>query len=118
TFGTVAPTSRRAVAYVIDALIAGGLGVVLGIILVIFATVAGVDGMLGVLAIGGPLVWLIMVGWFVVYTLMQSGKGSVGMRAQGLRLAQETTGAPLGFGRTLLRNIIFGLSASIFVGYF
>ncbi|MGO2518516.1 MAG: RDD family protein [Microbacterium sp.] len=118
TFGTVAPTSRRAVAYVIDALIAGGLGVVLSIILVIFATVAGVDGMLGVLAIGGPLVWLVMVGWFVVYTLMQSGKGSIGMRAQGLRLAQETTGAPLGFGRTLLRNIIFGLSASIFVGYF
>ena len=118
TFGTVAPTSRRAVAYIIDAAIAGGLGAVLAIVLVVFATLAGGDGLLGVLAIGAPLVWLIMVGWFVVYTLMQSGKGSIGMRAQGLRLANETTGAPLGFGRTLLRNIIFGLSASIVVGYF
>lgn len=118
TFGTVAPTSRRAVAYIIDTLIAMGLGIVLGIILLVFATMAGVDGVLGVLAIGVPLIWVIMLGWYVVYTVMQSGKGSIGMRAQGLRLGQETTGAPLGFGRTLLRNIIFGLSAAIVVGYF
>src|SRR5690606_37371851 len=32
TFGTVAPTSRRAVAYIIDAAIAGGLGAVLAIV--------------------------------------------------------------------------------------
>ncbi|HCS62033.1 MAG TPA: hypothetical protein DIW46_11690, partial [Microbacterium sp.] len=117
-FGTVAPTSRRAVAYIIDAVIAGGLGVVLGIILSISVAMAGLEGALGVLAIGGPLIWLVMLGWFVVYTLMQSGKGSIGMRAQGLRLAQETTGAPLGFWKTLLRNVVFGASAAIVVGYF
>ncbi|KDA05437.1 hypothetical protein DC31_16955 [Microbacterium sp. CH12i] len=116
-FGTVAPPSRRAVAYIIDAVIAAGLGMVLTFILLGAAFSAG-KGMLGVLAVGGPLVSLLLLGWFVVYTLMQSGKGSIGMRAQGLRLARETDGAPLGFGMTLLRNIIFGLAASIVVGYF
>lgn len=117
-FGTVAPTSRRAVAYIIDAAIAAGIGIVLSVLLVIFATIAGADGMLGVLAIGAPVVWLVLLGWFVFYTLMQAGNGSIGMRAQGLRLVKETDGTPLGFGRALLRNIIFGLAASIVVGYF
>jgi uncharacterized RDD family membrane protein YckC len=117
-FGTVAPTSRRAVAYLIDAAIAAGIGIVLGILLVTFAVLAGPDGMLGVLAIGAPVVWLVLVGWLVFYTFMQSRNGSIGMRAQGLRLVQETDGTPLGFGRALLRNVIFGLAASIVVGYF
>ncbi|MDP3950477.1 RDD family protein [Microbacterium sp.] len=117
-FGTVAPTSRRAVAYIIDAAIAAGIGIVLSILLVIFAVLAGPDGMLGVLAVGGPVVWLVLVGWLVFYTFMQAAGGSIGMRAQGLRLVQEADGAPLGFGRALLRNVIFGLAASIVVGYF
>lgn len=117
--GAVAPISRRAVAYVIDALIAGGLGVVLSIILSIAAALAGgLEGTLAVLAIGAPLVSLVLLGWFIVYTLMQSGAGSIGMRVQGVRLVRVESGAPLGFGRTLLRNIIFGLSATIVVGYF
>ncbi|MDQ0644054.1 RDD family protein [Microbacterium murale] len=117
-FGTVAPTSRRAVAYLIDAAIAAGIGLVLGILLIVFATIAGPEGMLGVLAIGGPVVWLMLVGWLVFYTFMQTRNGSIGMRAQGLRLVSETDGAPLGFGRALLRNVIFWLAASIVVGYF
>lgn len=43
-FGTVAPTSRRAVAYIIDAAIAAGIAIVLGILLAIFATIAGPTG--------------------------------------------------------------------------
>lgn len=117
-FGTVAPTSRRAVAYIIDALIVAGLGIVLGTLLIIFAVLAGADGMLGVLAVGGPVIWLLLVGWLIIYTVMQSGKGSIGMRAQGLRLARDSDGAPLSFGMTLLRNIIFWLAACIVVGYF
>ncbi|MGM7667911.1 RDD family protein [Microbacterium sp. A93] len=117
-FGTVAQTSRRAVAYIIDAAIAAGIGIVLGIILAVVAVSAGLEGMLGVLAIGGPLISVVMLGWFIVYTLMQSGRGSIGMRAQGIRLVREVDGAPLGFGMTLVRNIIFGLAASIVVGYF
>ncbi|WP_309102973.1 RDD family protein [Microbacterium sp.] len=118
-FGQVAPVSRRAVAYLIDALIAGGLGIVLGGGLLLAASLAGsVEGMFGTLVVGGPIVSLILIGWFFVYTMMQSKNGSIGMRAQGLRLQSAVDGGPLGFGRTLLRNIIFGLAASIVVGYF
>lgn len=117
-FGQVAPVSRRAVAYVIDAAIATGLSIVLGGGLMIAASLTGsLEGTLTTLVIGGPIVALILLGWFVVYTLMQSKNGSIGMRAQGLRLA-GADGGPLGFGRALLRNVIFGLAASIVVGYF
>ncbi|MGH3690167.1 MAG: RDD family protein [Microbacterium sp.] len=115
----IAPVSRRAVAYLIDALIAGGLAIVLGGGLLVAASLAGsVEGSLSVLLIGGPVVSLVLLGWFVVYTVMQTGGGSIGMRAQGLRLASAVDGSPLGFARTLLRNVIFGLAASVVVGYF
>ena len=118
-FGQVAPISRRAVAYLIDALIAGGLGIVLGGGLLLAASLTGsLEGMLATLLVGGPIVSLILIAWFFVYTMMQSKNGSIGMRAQGLRLESAADGGPLGFGRTLLRNIIFGLAASIVVGYF
>ena len=118
-FGQVAPISRRAVAYLIDALIAGGLGNVLGGGLLVAATLAGgLEGTQRTLLIGGPIVSLVLLAWFVVYTLMQAGNGSIGMRAQGLRLASAIDGKPLGFGRALLRNIIFGLAGAIVVGYF
>ncbi|MFE7196968.1 RDD family protein [Microbacterium oxydans] len=115
----IAPVSRRAVAYLIDALIAGGLAIVLGGGLLVGASLTGsLEGSVGVLLIGGPVVSLILLGWFVVYTVMQAGSGSIGMRAQGLRLVSATDGSGLGFGRTLLRNVIFGLTAAIVVGYF
>ncbi|MFY9713098.1 MAG: RDD family protein, partial [Microbacterium sp.] len=118
-FGQVAPISRRAVAYIIDAAIATGLSIVLGGGLMIAASITGsLEGTLTTLVIGGPIVSLILLGWFIVYTLMQSKNGSIGMRAQGLRLAGAGDGAPLGFGRALLRNVIFSLAASIVVGYF
>lgn len=117
-FGQVAPISRRVVAYIIDALIAGGIGIVLTGVLVTVAMTAGLDGMLSVLMIGGPVVALLLLGWLLLYTAMQAGRGSIGMRAQGLRLARADDGAALGFGRALLRNIIFGLAGSIVVGYF
>ncbi|WP_341946486.1 RDD family protein [Microbacterium sp. LWH11-1.2] len=118
-FAQIAPISRRAIGYLIDALIAAGLSVVLGGALLITASLAGgLEGMLTTLLIGGPIVSLLLLGWFVVYTLMQAGNGSIGMRAQGLRLVSAKDQGPLGFGRTLLRNIIFGLAGSIVVGYF
>ncbi|WP_435749078.1 RDD family protein [Microbacterium sp. PMB16] len=118
-FAQIAPISRRAIGYLIDALIAGGLAVVLGGGLVVAATLAGgLEGMLSTLVVGGPIVSLLLLGWFGVYTWMQSGAGSIGMRAQGLRLVSAQSDAPLGFGRALLRNVIFGLAGSIVVGYF
>lgn len=118
-FGQIAPISRRAVAYLIDALIAGGLAIVLSIVLgVAVALSGGLEASLMTVAIGGPLVSLVLLGWFVVYTVMQAGAGSIGMRAQGLRLVSEADGSSIGFGRALLRNIVFGLTAGIVVGYF
>ncbi|QEA28385.1 hypothetical protein FGL91_07305 [Microbacterium sp. CBA3102] len=115
----IAPLSRRAVAYVIDALIAGGLAIVLGGGLLVAASLTGsVEGMVGVLLVGGPVVSLVLLGWFVVYTVMQAGAGSIGMRAQGVQLVAAADGGPLGFGRALLRNVIFGLAAAVVVGYF
>ncbi len=114
----IAPISRRAIGFLIDAFIAAGLAIVLGGGLVVAATLAGPEGMLTTLLIGGLIVLLLLLGWFVVYTLMQAGAGSIGMRAQGLRLVSAREQGPLGFGRALLRNIIFGLACSIVVGYF
>ena len=114
----IAPISRRAIGFLIDAFIAVGLAIVLAGGLVVAATLAGPEGMLTTLLIGGLIVLLLLFGWFVVYTLMQAGAGSIGMRAQGLRLVSAREQGPLGFGRALLRNIIFGLACSIVVGYF
>lgn len=113
----VAPISRRAIAYVIDACIASAIAIVLVGALLVAASLAGAEGMLQVLVVGGPVVLLLLLIWFFVYTLMQSRGGSIGMRAQGLRLVAERDQRPLGFGRALLRNIIFWLACSIVVGY-
>ncbi|GAB3598360.1 RDD family protein [Microbacterium tumbae] len=118
-FGQIAPIPRRAVAYLLDAVIASGLGIVLaGALFGIAAASGSLDGMLSVMLVGLPVVSLLLLGWTLVYTFMQAGAGSIGMRAQGVRLVDAQTGQPLGFGRALLRNIIFGLAGSIVVGYF
>ncbi|MEN0022168.1 MAG: RDD family protein [Microbacterium sp.] len=118
-FAQIAPINRRAIGYLIDAAIAAGIAVVLyGALIAAISLSGGVEAGLTTLLIGGPIVSLLLLGWFVVYTLMQAGKGSIGMRAQGLRLVSAVDGSPLGFGRALLRNVIFGLAAGIVVGYF
>lgn len=118
-FAQIAPINRRAIGYLIDAAIAAGLAVVLyGGLVAAVSLSGGIEAGLTTLLIGGPIVSLVLLGWFVVYTLMQAGTGSIGMRTQGLRLASATDGSPLGFGRALLRNVIFGLAAGIVVGYF
>ncbi|MDR2999069.1 MAG: RDD family protein [Microbacterium sp.] len=117
-FGQVAPVSRRVLAYVVDALIASGLMIVLTIVVAVIAATAGPDRMLVVTAVGYGIVSLVMLAWLLVYTAMQAGSGSIGMRVQGLRLARATEDAPLGFGKALLRNLVFGVTAWVVVGYF
>ncbi len=117
-FDSIAPISRRAVAYLIDALIAGGIAIVGAIVLAVVSMSAGSLESLLVIAVAGyGALVVVLLGWMLVYTWMQTGAGSIGMRAQGLRLASED-GTPLGFGRALLRNVVFGLAASVVVGYF
>jgi len=125
-----AQLGRRAGAYLIDAAI--GM-VVLLIGVGVFAGISfGTGGALSLpLAVG--LGYLVGLGWLVVYTLMQAGGGSLGMRALGLRLVRAVgdgsavggsveAGAAkserLGFARALGRNIVWGLGGTIVVGYF
>ncbi|MBO9627130.1 MAG: RDD family protein [Microbacterium sp.] len=115
---SIAPISRRAVSYLIDALIAGGIAIVGVVVLsLISMTMKTLESLLSFAIIGYGLLTLVLLAWWFVYTWMQTGAGSIGMRAQGLRLASED-GAPLSFGRALLRNLVFGLAASVVVGYF
>ena len=115
----IAPISRRAIAYLIDAAIAAGLGILFGGGRLVATSLSGsLEASLLTLLIGGPIVSLVLLAWFVVYTAMQAGRGSIGMRAQGLRLVRAQDGSPLGFGRALLRNLVFGLAGAIVVGYF
>lgn len=120
----LAPASlaRRAGAYAIDITVqsvllgvAGGgtAAVVIGLnppatAEQLFAAAAAVYG----------VVFVVALGWVLVYTAMQGGRGSIGQRLLGLRLADAETGATIGFGRALLRNLVWGLAASIVVGYF
>lgn len=117
----IAPVSKRVIAYIIDMLIPAALitvGVVIMGIMGVAAAAAGDAGAAaGALVVGG-IFYLAALAWGVIYIVMLGGKGSVGMRAQRIRLVREDTGAPLGFGYALLRYIVFALTASVIVGYF
>lgn len=120
--GEVAPIKRRVMAYVIDVLIAAILPVI-GAVIVIASTVSALQsqdptGALLALAVVMPLFGLLTTAWAIVYTLMQAGRGSIGMRTQKLRLVSAETGAPIGFWRALLRNIVFGVTAAVVIGCF
>lgn len=116
-FGDAAPVSRRAIAYIIDAAIGFGISFIIPMAVMI-AVVTGGGDLFGIILIIGPLSSLLGLAWFIVYTVMQAGQGSIGMRTQGIRLVNEADGSALGFGRSLLRNVIWGLAAMIVVGYF
>ena len=118
----VAPIPRRAIAYVIDAAIASLL-VGIGVVTSSVAAAATADGQglsatFAAMAVGLGLTGLVALAWLLVYSFLQGSGGSVGMRIMKLRLVRDGGEAPLGFGRALLRNIVFGLSAAIVVGYF
>lgn len=117
-FGQVAPPFRRAMAYVVDAAIAGVIAIIGFVVLTVVAlTAQHPETLLLIMVVGYGALLLVLLGWMVIYTKMQIGGGSVGMRIAGLRLVTEQ-GTPLGFWRAVLRNIVFGLAGSIVVGYF
>lgn len=62
--------------------------------------------------------YLILVGWLMVYTVMQARGGSIGMRMLGLRLVRPDVEGRLGFGRALARNVAWALGAAVLVGMF
>lgn len=121
---SAATLGRRVGAYLIDGAVA----------LVILIAAAGAFAGISFATAGGFPLWLagllayaVGLVWFLVYTLMQGGGGSLGMRALGLRLAllptlapgeEEVAGARIGFGRALGRNVVWALGTVIVVGYF
>jgi hypothetical protein len=105
--------ARRAGAYAIDAVIAG----------VVTSVVTGMAAIVWLTAQTSPLVVVAAASaggfaWLLVYTVMQGGRGSLGQRALGLRLARQNDPTrPIGFARALLRNVVWGLACAVVVGY-
>jgi uncharacterized RDD family membrane protein YckC len=117
-----ASLGRRAGAFAVDLAISYGLAFVLFVLLaiVVMGSSASRDyGLVALVAITSyAVVAACLVAWLLVYSAMQGGRGSIGQRAFGVRLQDEATGAPIGFWRAVLRNLVWGLAGSIVVGYF
>lgn len=112
---TAAPLGRRASAYLVDAVIGSLItGSVSGVL--VGASLASESGTPLWVVIGAPLV--VGLAWFALYTAMQGGAGSVGMRLMGVSLVSEGSLTSLGFGRALLRNLVWVAGGLILVGYF
>lgn len=110
-----APLGRRAGAYVVDMLI---VGVVVSVLAGVTVW-AAMNGPLWLTLTLSAVLGLLAIGWILLYSWWQgTRRGTPGMRALRVRLVRDDDGAPLGFGRALLRNVIWGLGAAIVVGYF
>jgi len=122
--GVEAPASlgRRVGAFAIDLAIAYALGALL--IGVTVGVVLGVgpgwrpEALASFVLLAYALISLLLLAWALVYTAMQGGRGSIGQRALRVRLQDAATGGPVGFWRAVWRNIVFGASCAIVVGYF
>ncbi|WP_336648262.1 RDD family protein [Microbacterium sp. MMO-10] len=117
----IAPLPRRVAAYLIDAAIASLPAIIGSAVAFAMAGAAsggGATAVASALLTGMGITSLVMLAWFLVYSFLQGSGGSIGMRILRLRLVRDGSEAPLGFGRALLRNVVFGLSAAIVVGYF
>ena len=113
--GTLAPQGKRVVAYLIDMAIVAGAVLVFVILSLVLAF--AVD--LGVAFIVMGVMYAAIIAWFFVYSAMQGKNGSIGGRAQRIRIASLETGAPIGFGKALLRNLVLGVTGAIFgLGFF
>lgn len=114
-FARPAALGRRVGAYLIDGVVASLIvAVAAGILAGISLSTEGAFPV--VLASVGA--FLVSLAWFLVYSLMQGGAGSIGMRILGLRLAHAGDDVALGFGRALGRNLVWSLGAAIVVGMF
>lgn len=123
----VAAVSRRAAACAIDLVIAGVVSALAyalptGIGVAMIAGAASYDAVGAGLAVAGAgqvvgvlvsIFWGLF-GWYAP----QGTKGSIGMRALGLKLVRRVDGSSPGAGPAIGRGLIFGLAGSIVVGYF
>jgi uncharacterized RDD family membrane protein YckC len=96
-------TGRRVVATIIDGIL---FGIVSGILSSIFGTKTTSSGMdFTRLSTGGSFVLLVIV--FLYYTLMEGALGrTVGKMVTGIRVIDEATGNPPGFGKAAIRTVL------------
>lgn len=132
-FGPVATFGQRALALIIDTLIAliGLVPMIIGIIIVIAAAPRRTgtydemgspmmsDGNEGAIATGvvlivvGGLLTLAISLWNRVFRMGRTGQ-SVGKSAMGLKLVDDKTGQPIGAGMCFLREIVHAIANQIF----
>jgi uncharacterized RDD family membrane protein YckC len=117
-----ATIGRRVGAFAIDIGVVYAIGAVLvGIVVgIIFGVGAGWErDALALMILFSYLgIGILLFAWWLVYSAMQGGRGSIGQRILGLRLQDADSTAPIGFWRAVWRNIVFGLAGAIVVGYF
>lgn len=106
---------RRIGAYLLDSVIAAAIsGIGAGIFAGISVGTAGAFP----LPVALVLASLVPLAWLLVYSAMQGGDGSLGMRMLGLELRHADDDGALGFGRALGRNLVWGVGAAVIVGMF
>ncbi|CAL4858576.1 RDD family protein [Microbacterium sp. MM2322] len=106
---------HRILAVVIDSALGGAVAaVVSGIVVALSVLSAGAVSIL----LLAPVLAVALTAWFFVYTALQGGRGSFGMRFMGLRLEHAADDAGLGFGRALGRNLVWAVTSSVVVGLF
>lgn len=117
-----ASIGRRMCAFAIDVAVACGLATVLGILLVVVVMGSSARRDYALVAVVATTSYAVLLAcllaWWLVYSAMQGGRGSIGQRALGLRLHDASSPQPIGFWRAVLRNVVWGLAGSIVVGYF
>ncbi|WP_221585036.1 RDD family protein [Microbacterium sp. G2-8] len=114
----LATIGKRVGVYVVDMLL---IAFVVGVVSAAIAwpvMSAFLNGEMGVMAALAMIPGLVSIALIVVYTWMQGSGGSLAQRWFKVRLVRADSGARLGFGRALLRHIIWALAAAIIVGYF
>lgn len=97
-----APLGRRFIAWVLDLLVPAAAGVLIWVLLPGFGQTARL--VLGIGCAAAVLGWALLV-WF----MLAERAASPGMRATKLQLVGYYDGRPIGWGRVLLRAIVFYL---------
>jgi uncharacterized RDD family membrane protein YckC len=108
--GPRASFGRRFVALLVDTV------VLLVAFFVIFGIASAIDEALGVIAL-----FVLIIGIFAYYIVLEGGPTgqTLGKRALGIRVIDQNTGTPIGYGRGAIRLIARYLSQlPCYLGYF
>ena len=110
----------RLVAYLVDLLLAGVIGVIVTIALSLIGVLFesfGFDGLAGVMLGVGLVAWLVITFGYFPWFWARLGQ-TPGMRLFGLRVVRDRDGGPISGGQAVLRLIGFWVnSAVLYIGW-